>query len=402
VESVYDLKQENDKIWTKDFLFICIANFFVFIGFQMTLPTLPLFVEKLGGSDQLIGIVVSIFTLSALLIRPWVGHALESKGRRFVYLVGLGIFVVSVGSYAFMSSLILLFLMRIIQGLGWGMSTTAGGTVATDIIPKKRRGEGMGYFGLSGNIALALGPSLGLVLVSLIGFSYTFLLAAFGGLLALIFAAMLHYKPVEKNAAPHKKWDIVEKTALKPASLMFFMTMCFGGIASFLPLYAHQKGVGGIEWYFIVYAAALMVSRTFSGRIYDLKGHQAVFIPGAVLIIAAMLCLAYLGNFVYLITAATLFGFGFGAIQPAMQAWAVEKAPMNRKGMANATFFSFFDLGIGFGAFFYGFIASHFGYADIYLTAACSVFISVLLYLFYLYRDTKHKHQPWTANRPIA
>jgi MFS family permease len=154
VESVYDLKQENDKIWTKDFLFICIANFFVFIGFQMTLPTLPLFVEKLGGSDQLIGIVVSIFTLSALLIRPWVGHALESKGRRFVYLVGLGIFVVSVGSYAFMSSLILLFLMRIIQGLGWGMSTTAGGTVATDIIPKKRRGEGMGYFGLSGNIAL--------------------------------------------------------------------------------------------------------------------------------------------------------------------------------------------------------------------------------------------------------
>ncbi|MGV3489189.1 MAG: MFS transporter, partial [Tuberibacillus sp.] len=319
-------------------------------------------------------------------------HALESKGRRIVFLLGLGIFVISVGSYAFLSTIFLLFVMRIIQGLGWGMSTTAGGTVATDIIPAKRRGEGMGYFGLSGNIALALGPSLGLVLVSMIDFSYTFLLAALGGLLALIFAAMLHYKPVEKNLPPHNKWDIVEKSALKPATLMFFMTMCFGGIASFLPLYAQEKGIGGIEWYFIVYAIALMLSRTFSGRIYDLKGHQAVFIPGAVLIIAAMLCLAYLGNFMYLMIAASLFGFGFGAIQPAMQAWAVEKAPMNRKGMANATFFSFFDLGIGFGAFFFGIIANHFGYAGIYITAACSVVISILLYLVYLVRDNNQKN----------
>lgn len=380
----------NDKkIWTKDFIFICIANFFVFIGFQMTLPTLPLFVEKLGGNDQLIGLVVSIFTLSALLIRPWVGHALESKGRGFIYLIGLVVFVISVGSYAFISTIFLLFVMRIVQGVGWGMSTTAGGTVATDIIPKKRRGEGMGYFGLSGNLALALGPSLGLILVSLINFSYTFALAGLGGLLALGFAAMIHYRPPEKNLKPHKKWDVYEKTALKPASLMFFMTMCFGGISSFLPLYAIEKGIGGIEWYFLVYALALMASRTFSGRIYDLKGHQAVFIPGAVLIIAAMLCLAYLGNFTILVIGAVLFGLGFGAIQPAMQAWAVDEAPMNRKGMANATFFSFFDLGVGFGALFFGFIASHFGYANIYVVAACSVMISVLLYLFYLYRDSK-------------
>ncbi|MFC4617724.1 MFS transporter [Camelliibacillus cellulosilyticus] len=394
-----DINQQ--KIWTKDFIFICLANFFVFIGFQMTLPTLPLFVEKLGGNDQLIGLIVSIFTLSALLIRPWVGHALESKGRRFIYVTGLVIFVISVGSYAFLSSIALLFIMRIIQGLGWGMSTTAGGTVATDLIPKKRRGEGMGYFGLSGNLALALGPSFGLILVSFIDFSYTFALAAIGGLLALGFALVLHYRPVAKVTEPHRKWDVYEKTALKPASLMFFMTMCFGGIASFLPLYANQKGIGGIEWYFIVYAIALMASRTFSGRLYDLKGHQAVFIPGAVLIIAAMLCLAYLGSFFYLILGAVLFGLGFGAIQPAMQAWAIEAAPMNRKGMANATFFSFFDLGVGFGALFFGFIASHFGYGNIYVTAACSVAISVLLYLFYLYRDHKHDKKRMKVKRAV-
>jgi MFS family permease len=137
----------KEKIWTRDFIFILFANFFIFLGFQMTLPTIPLFVEKLGGNDQLIGFVVGIFTFSALLLRPFAGHALESRGRGFVYIFGLCIFIFSVGSYAFAMSILFLFVMRIVQGVGWGYSTTASGTIATDLIPPKRRGEGMGFFG---------------------------------------------------------------------------------------------------------------------------------------------------------------------------------------------------------------------------------------------------------------
>lgn len=156
--------EAKEKIWTKDFVLICLANFFVFLGFQMTLPTIPLFVEHLGGNDQLIGLVDGIFTFSALIMRPFAGHALETKGRRFIFLLGLAIFVFSVGSYSFITSILLLFMMRVIQGIGWGFSTTAAGTIATDIIPASRRGEGMGYYGLSGNLALAFGPSAGLLL----------------------------------------------------------------------------------------------------------------------------------------------------------------------------------------------------------------------------------------------
>lgn len=94
-------KEKQEKIWTRDFFLICLANFFVFLGFQMTLPTIPLFVKELGGGDQLVGAVVGIFTFSALAIRPYAGHALESKGRGLIYLVGLVIFVLSIGSYAF-------------------------------------------------------------------------------------------------------------------------------------------------------------------------------------------------------------------------------------------------------------------------------------------------------------
>src|SRR5690625_718290 len=147
---------ERDKIWTRDFILICLANFFIFLGFQMTLPTIPLFVKDLGGSDQVVGIIVGVFTFSALLFRPYAGHVIESKGRRFVYIVGLSLFVFYVGSFAFIVSIDILIVMRVVQGIGFGISTTVTGTIVTDIIPTHRRGEGMGYFGLSGNLALAM------------------------------------------------------------------------------------------------------------------------------------------------------------------------------------------------------------------------------------------------------
>lgn len=179
----------------------------------MTLPTIPLFVKELGGSDQMIGVIVGIFTFSALIFRPYAGHALESKGRKFVYLTGLSIFIFSLGSFAFITSIGILLVMRLVQGIGFGFASTATGTIATDLIPPKRRGEGMGYFGLSGNLALALGPSLGLTLAGIISFKQLFLITAACGAIALILAFNIRYKKVEK--APEKavpmKFDVFEK-----------------------------------------------------------------------------------------------------------------------------------------------------------------------------------------------
>src|SRR5690625_3910123 len=93
-----DMSKQTAKIWTRDFVLICLANFFIFLGFQMTLPTLPLFIKELGGSDQSIGFIVGVFTFSALLFRPIAGQLLETKGRKFVYMFGLAIFAVTVGA----------------------------------------------------------------------------------------------------------------------------------------------------------------------------------------------------------------------------------------------------------------------------------------------------------------
>lgn len=381
--------KSEEKIWSKDFMLIMLANFFIFLGFQMTLPTIPLFVEHLGGNDQLIGYVVGIFTFSSLLIRPLAGHTLETKGRGFVYLIGLFIFVLSVGSYGFAMGMWFLFMMRIVQGVGWGFSTTASGTIATDLIPPSRRGEGMGYFGLSGNLALAFGPSLGLALTSHLSFSRFFLICAFFGLVALLLSSRIKFKKIElkPDKSVPMKMDFYEKSALQPSVLLFFITVTFGGIAAFLPLYTAQKHISGIQWYFLLYAIALLLSRTFAGQLYDRKGHKAVFIPGAFLILLAMFLLSWLPSSLILYLAALLYGFGFGTVQPALQAWAIEKAAINRKGMANATFFSFFDLGVGVGAMVFGQIGHVLGYRSIYITAAFSVFFAMIYYIYLLWKN---------------
>jgi MFS family permease len=184
---------------------------------------------------------------------------------------------------------------------------------------------------------------------------------------------------------------LYEKTALQPSLLLFFITITFGGIATFLPLYTAQKHVYGIQWYFLLYAIAVLVTRLFAGKLYDKKGHQAVVIPGAIMIFAAMLLLAWLPNTPVLYLAAILYGLGFGSAQPALQAWAVDQAPMNRKGMANATFFSFFDLGIGVGAMIFGQISHLLGYRSIYIASSLSVLFSMALYLFLLFKNRNIK-----------
>lgn len=381
-------KAQSDKIWTRDFILICLANFFIFLGFQMTLPTLPLFVKELGGSDQSIGWIVGIFTFSALIFRPYAGQLLETKGRKFVYMTGLVIFAISVGILAVVTTILFLLVARFVQGIGFGFGSTATGTIATDLIPPHRRGEGLGYYGLSGNLSLAFGPALGLMLVDVITFPQLFLVSAGLVVIAIILSSFVKYKEVEASSKKTAtiSFDIFEKTALEPSILLFFITFTFGGIASFLPLYAAQKSVGGIETYFIIYAAFLMISRLFAGRIYDLKGHKYVFLPGVTLILIAMIFLAWLPSTAGLLFAGAIYGFGFGSVQPALQAWSVEKATMDRRGMANATFFSFFDLGIGLGAIAFGFIAQFLGYMYIYITSAVSIGISMAIYVYILLR----------------
>lgn len=390
--------QSRTRIWTKDFLMIVIANLFIFLAFQMTIPTLPLYVREIGASERFIGLVVGIFTFSALLVRPKAGQWIDSKGRAPVFLIGLVILALSIYSLAVSFTILVLLVVRIVQGVGWGLSNTASGTVASDLVPRERRGEGLGYFGLSTNIALAVGPALGLLLVDYISFQWLFVICGSLTLIALLLALNVKYPKLEMHGDKEKhhevappRFDFVEKKALPASILLLFITLAFGGIATFLPAFTFERGFEShyIQIYFIIYACALLITRLFAGQLYDRRGLAIVFVPGVIFIIIAMLLLAQLWNPAMLFTAAVLYGLGFGSVQPALQAWAVNSSPNNRRGMVNATYFSAFDLGVGCGAILFGFVAEIFPYSAIYYLSAGSVTISLVLFIIMRARQKK-------------
>lgn len=385
----------QERLWTKNFILIILANFIIFFGFQMLMPTIPVYAEKLGGSQSEAGLVMGIFAVSAVLIRPFAGRAIDIYGRKVIFLLGLGVFFISVLAYNWLPTVLLLMAFRLIHGFGWGASSTAAGTIAADTIPRQRLTEGMGYYGLASDIAMAVAPAYGLFLTGRYGFPSLFFSSGAAILMAMVLAFLISYRRVpQTNRAARTVF--LEKAAFRPSLLMFFVTLTFGAIVSFLALYASQLGIANIGIFFTFYALALMLSRPLFGRLADRRGFDIVMIPGILAILVAMFLLyraeAYSQPLTLLLLAAVIYGLGFGAVQPSLQAMAVLNVAFNRRGAANGTFYSAFDLGIGLGSGIGGVIADVWGYSAMYLAATIPAFLALVFYvLVSRRRKTGHK-----------
>ncbi len=374
--------QKKEPVWTRDFILISITSLFITLGFQMLLPVLPVFSASIGGSDSWAGIVVGVFTVSSVVMRPISGRLLDMYGRRGVYIAGLIVFLICVMAYNWTSTILVLLILRFIHGFGWGASSTASSTIASDIIPKSRLAEGMGYFGLTSTLAMAIAPALGLSLLSSYGFNAVFYTSA-GVVLISIFISLpiKYHKPDADAIRKSEKGGIIEKTAILPATVIFFITMTYGAIVSFIALYANQRHVENIGLFFTVYAVALLISRPYFGKLTDKKGASFAVLPGITFVIAAMLLIYLADSLVLFLIAGSIYGVGFGAIQPALQAMSVSKVNHLKRGAANATFFLGFDLGIGVGSVIWGLIAEHLGYQFIYLLAVIPAVVGALVYI---------------------
>ncbi|NLB88201.1 MAG: MFS transporter, partial [Syntrophomonadaceae bacterium] len=293
-------------------------------------------------------------------------------------IIGLLIFGLSVFSYSLVPSLFFLLLVRFIHGFGWGLSSTSASTVAADVIPKSRMGEGMGYYGLAGTLSMAVAPALGLYIISKFDFNILFLLATGMAGIAIVLAFTIKYREVSGKTL---KFSLIEKAAIRPTLVIFFITMTYGSIVSFLALYGAQLGIANIGLFFTIYAVALAISRPFAGRMSDKVGFNVVVIPGILFIMSAMYILYCAVNIKWFLLAAVLYGIGFGAAQPSLQALAIVATPLERRGAANATFFTGFDLGIGISSIMWGVVAEAIGYSLMYLCAVIPALIGLIYYL---------------------
>jgi MFS family permease len=374
----------GSSLWTKDFILTSLSNLFLFFSFHLLTPILPIYIVEMGGDKFAAGMVVGIFTISALVIRPFAGGALDVFDRKKVLYLGLFIFILTVISYEWMYIVSFILFARMIQGIGWGVATTTYATMVSDYIPSSRRAEGMGYFGLSINIGMALGPLIGIWLMVEYGFTMVFIIAAVSILLSILLSHYILYpqKPIKKSGS--EKVSIIEKKALLPAILVMMMTLAHGGILSSLTLFGKETGISNVGWFFLASALSMMVSRPTAGKIADKIGQNYVLAPGALALGLGLLILSYSSNVFVLMIAAIFYGTGYGGIQPTLQAWVITRVSPDRRGAATATYFSAFDLGIGAGALWVGFIAKWLSYAIIFKISILFMVLFGLIYSIYL------------------
>ena len=285
-------------------------------------------------------------------------------------------------AYNWVASLMVLFILRGIHGIVWGFATTASGTTATDLVPAARRGEGIGYYGLSNTVAMAVGPLLGVEILQRFGFSILFIISFCFAALGFLFAWGIEHQAVDKSAST-KSIILFEPKVFSFASIMFFVAGLYSGVLSFIVLFGKEIGIENPGSYFLAFAAALFLSRPYAGRILDQEGPVKIMLIGFAAMAASFLFLFLADGIILFMTSAVLFGVGFGIIQPTALTMAINKVGPLQRGVANGTIMTAFDLGVGCGAILLGMISSSVGLSMMYLGSCFTVIIPLVIFCVY-------------------
>jgi Arabinose efflux permease len=383
----------KDKLFTKSFIFACTGNFLLFLGFYLLLPILPLYlIDTFNSSKSEVGVILACYTVAALAARPFSAFLADKFNRKPLYLIAYSVFVVIFISYPLVELVLLFALMRVLHGFAFGMVTTAGNTLIVDIMPSSRRGEGLGYFGIANNLAMAVGPMIGLMLhETAASYNLVFYSALTSGLLGFAFASQIK--------APRKPKFVNEPLSLDRFFLMkglragfclLLMAIPYGITTSYVALYAQEIHLmGSMGLFFSLMAAGMILSRTFSGTMVDKGKIPQVITYGSGIGVVAFFLFAALGpvsiNHIAFASAllyaiAFLLGVGYGMIFPAYNTLFVNLAPHNRRATASSTYLTSWDVGIGFGLAFGGSMAEFSGFPLTYFVGALLVLVSTIFF----------------------
>jgi len=386
------LSEPHPRLWSGRYVVLLIATFLVYVGFQMLVPTFTTHIRELGGSDVAAGAAYSLSSLAALLARGGSGNAMDGLGRKPTLLAGLVVLIVINVAYHFVADIRVIWLTRFIQGVGWGMASTALATMMSDLIPLERMGEGVGYFALSIVLATSVSVILGIRVMEAAGFPFVIALTTAFFLIGLVLCVLIRAPAFHRHETIGARpwWTrLLERRAMLPALLCFLHSVAFSGIMAFIMLFGRESGIENVWVYFIGHLTMIVVSRPLVGRLFDKRGHAAVIIPGVLMLIAGLLILSFARSVPTLVLASCCYGLGFGSVQPSLQAWAIKRSPRHRKGAANGTFLSSIDLGYAGGVLVMGSVASWGGYATMYRAATVPVIALLIILVIAVIRERR-------------
>lgn len=369
------MKPQTDTLWNANFIKVNLANFLLFFAFYLLMPLLPLYLsETFHTTKDVIGAVLSGYVIAALLCRPFSGYIVDSFPRKQVLMVCFFLFFIFFAGYLIAGSLLLFTIIRTLHGAPFGALTVANSTVAIDVLPSSRRSEGIGYYGLSNNLAMATGPTVAVYIYSATSnFDLLFWFALIIAGLGLAVDASLKLKP--RPLQPRKQALSLDRFFLTIGWRLFLSMVAFGfsyGVLStYLAIYGKERmGItGGTGTFFLLLAGGLMLSRLQGasslrkGRItHNASIGMLTSLVGYTIFVALPNMWGYYG-------AAILIGLGNGHLWPAFQNMFINLATNAQRGTANSTLLVAWDVGIGLGVVAGGVVAEHLGYSAAFWTA---------------------------------
>ena len=381
-----------EKLWNRNYIKVMTANFALFFAFYLLTPLMPLYLhETFGATKDVIGLVLSGYTITALLFRPFSGYFVDSFSRKKVLLIAYTAFAIFFAGYLAATTLLLFTVVRTLHGGPFGAVTVANSTVAIDVLPSSRRNEGIGYYGLSNNLAMAISPTFAIfVYTQTHNFQLLFWLALVIATFGLIVDSTVTLKGQEKPQTSRLKTQnsklSLDRFFLKRGWLLGFNMIsfgfCFGVLSNYLAIYGKQvMGItGGTGTWFMLCSIGLILSRLQGGKAlregrltHNAAEGMVISLVGYTLFVACPNQVSYFGS-------ALLIGLGNGHLWPAFQNMMITMARHNERGTANSTILISWDVGMGLGVLVGGVIAELLGYSAAFWTVAFVNACGVLLY----------------------
>lgn len=377
--------EKKDRLWTKDFITAALANFLIASSFHLLMPTIPIYLsEQLNVAPSKIGVVLSSYSLALLIIRPFCGYWVDVYSRKPLYMLGVSFFVMMFFGYYFAATVAVFVILRFAHGLFWGLTTVSSNTVAIDIVPSSRRAEGIGYFGVTMNIAMAFAPFIAVEIYNKFGFDTLVSVAIGMGILAIL--AVIQIKvPQRKRLDEVPPISLDRFILIKGLPVFFnqlFLSFGWGTLIAYAVLYGKQIDLQNSGMFFLFLASGIVVSRITSGRLVD-RGHiHGVIVVAIAVIISGFVSFSMVHNIWMFSISAFALGVGYGTLLPALQTIYINMAPHTQRGTANSTYLTGFDVGIGLGMLLGASLADKLGYSNMYLVTAFLSFVALLIYWF--------------------
>ncbi|WPC33624.1 MFS transporter [Acinetobacter sp. YWS30-1] len=382
------MKSNLLPLWTKPFVLCLANNLFLFIFYFAQTTILPIYILKeLGGNLAQAGLAMTLFMISAIAVRPFSGLIIEKLGIRKTLIVSGTFFSLFSLAYLLADQLTTLFIIRFLHGIWFSILTTVCVPVVNQFIPEQRKGEGMGYYVMSVNLGIVLGPLIGLSLIEYWSyFQITTLLIALV-FIGFAFCLMIPVKRPENiiQTIPDKKGlalsDFMEKKALPVAVLAALISFSYASIMSFIAPFAASKNLMAYaSLFFVVFAISMMSLRPITGKIYDRKGPQYVIYPALLVFSLGLFLLSQIQTLWGFLLAAVLIGVGFGSAQPCIQTLAIQRAPKHRIGYATSTFYTFYDVGIAVGSLLIGALIATYSYQFAFILCSLLTLYSIVYF----------------------